>query len=395
MAGLLGHNRAPGRLREGSGMPEVDIRLDRVTKVFGDTIAVDDLSLDIEEGEFFSMLGPSGCGKTTTLRMIGGFDDPTRGTIYLGGRDVTDLPPYRRDVNTVFQSYALFPHFNVFENVAFGLRRRKVDRSEIERRVRESLELVDLVGFDRRKPGQMSGGQQQRVALARALVNRPKVLLLDEPLGALDLKLRKQMQLELKRIQEDVGITFIYVTHDQEEAMTMSNRLAVMRHGKAEQIGPPEDVYENPQTEFVATFLGASNLLDGELKEQRNGTSTVLLAGGDAVNLPSERAPFGSGASVKVGVRPEKITIEPEKDGTSAPGLNTVSGLLRMSTYIGVSHQYKVEGPGGAKLTVWVQNLGASPVPHPGERVRLSWQPEHTFAVLPQEDLELEEGDAA
>jgi spermidine/putrescine transport system ATP-binding protein len=361
-------------------MPEVDIRLDRVTKAFGDTIAVDDLSLDIEEGEFFSMLGPSGCGKTTTLRMIGGFDDPTRGTIYLGGRDVTDLPPYRRDVNTVFQSYALFPHFNVFEN---------------ERRVRESLELVDLVGFDRRKPGQMSGGQQQRVALARALVNRPKVLLLDEPLGALDLKLRKQMQLELKRIQEDVGITFIYVTHDQEEAMTMSNRLAVMRHGKAEQIGPPEDVYENPQTEFVATFLGASNLLDGELKEQRNGTSTVLLAGGDAVNLPSDRAPFGSGASVKVGVRPEKITIEPEKDGTSASGLNTVSGLLRMSTYIGVSHQYKVEGPGGATLTVWVQNLGASPVPHPGERVRLSWQPEHTFAVLPQEDLELEEGDAA
>ncbi|HYU94369.1 MAG TPA: ATP-binding cassette domain-containing protein, partial [Actinomycetota bacterium] len=216
-------------------MPEVDIRLDRVTKAFGDTIAVDDLSLDIEEGEFFSMLGPSGCGKTTTLRMIGGFDDPTRGTIYLGGRDVTDLPPYRRDVNTVFQSYALFPHFNVFENVAFGLRRRKVDRSEIERRVKESLELVDLVGFDRRKPGQMSGGQQQRVALARALVNRPKVLLLDEPLGALDLKLRKQMQLELKRIQEEVGITFIYVTHDQEEAMTMSNRLAVMRHGKAEQ----------------------------------------------------------------------------------------------------------------------------------------------------------------
>jgi len=376
-------------------MPEVDIRLDRVTKAFGETIAVDDLSLDIEEGEFFSMLGPSGCGKTTTLRMIGGFDDPTRGTIYLGGRDVTDLPPYRRDVNTVFQSYALFPHFNVFENVAFGLRRRKVDRSEIERRVKESLELVDLVGFDRRKPGQMSGGQQQRVALARALVNRPKVLLLDEPLGALDLKLRKQMQLELKRIQEEVGITFIYVTHDQEEAMTMSNRLAVMRHGKAEQIGPPEDVYENPQTEFVASFLGASNLLDGELKEQRNGTSTVLLTGGDAVNLPSERAPFGSGASVKVGVRPEKITIEPEDDQTSAPGLNTVSGLLRMSTYIGVSHQYKVEGPGGATLTVWVQNLGTNPAPHPGERVRLSWQPDHTFAVLPQEDLELEEGEEA
>jgi spermidine/putrescine transport system ATP-binding protein len=374
-------------------MPEVDIRLDRVTKTFGDTIAVDDLSLDIEEGEFFSMLGPSGCGKTTTLRMIGGFDDPTRGTIYLGGRDVTDLPPYRRDVNTVFQSYALFPHFNVFENVAFGLRRRKVDRSEIERRVRESLELVDLVGFDRRKPGQMSGGQQQRVALARALVNRPKVLLLDEPLGALDLKLRKQMQLELKRIQEDVGITFIYVTHDQEEAMTMSNRLAVMRHGKAEQVGPPEDVYENPQTEFVASFLGASNLLDGELKEQRNGTSTVLLTGGDPVSLPSERAPFGSGETVKVGVRPEKISIEPDDDRTSAPGLNTVRGLLRMSTYIGVSHQYKVEGPGGATLTVWVQNLGAERAPSPGERVRLSWRWEHTFAVLPQEGIAIEEED--
>jgi spermidine/putrescine transport system ATP-binding protein len=372
-------------------MPEIDIRLDRVTKAFGDTIAVDDLSLDIEEGEFFSLLGPSGCGKTTTLRMIGGFDDPTRGTIYLGGRDVTDLPPYRRDVNTVFQSYALFPHFNVFENVAFGLRRRKVDKSEIERRVKESLELVDLVGFERRKPGQMSGGQQQRVALARALVNRPKVLLLDEPLGALDLKLRKQMQLELKRIQEEVGITFIYVTHDQEEAMTMSNRLAVMRHGRAEQIGPPEDVYESPQTEFVASFLGASNLLDGELKDQRNGTSTVLLAGGDAVSVPSERAPFGSGASVKVGVRPEKITIEPDNDRPAAPDMNTVSGLLRMSTYIGVSHQYKVEGPGGAMLTVWVQNLGAERAPAPGERVRLSWRSEHTFAVLPQEGVAMEE----
>jgi spermidine/putrescine transport system ATP-binding protein len=372
-------------------MPEIDIRLDRVTKTFDDTIAVDDLSLDIEEGEFFSMLGPSGCGKTTTLRMIGGFDDPTRGTIYLGGRDVTDLPPYRRDVNTVFQSYALFPHFNVFENVAFGLRRRKVDKSEIKRRVIESLELVDLVGFERRRPGQMSGGQQQRVALARALVNRPKVLLLDEPLGALDLKLRKQMQLELKRIQEEVGITFIYVTHDQEEAMTMSNRLAVMRHGKAEQIGPPEDVYENPQTEFVASFLGASNLLNGELKDQRNGTSTVLLTGGDAVSLPSERAPFGSGASVKVGVRPEKITIEPEDDQPAVPGTNIVSGLLRMSTYIGVSHQYKVEGPGGATLTVWVQNLGAERTPSPGERVRLSWRWEHTFAVLPQEGVAMEE----
>jgi spermidine/putrescine transport system ATP-binding protein len=245
---------------------EVDVRLERVTKAFGETVAVDDLSLDIQVGEFFSMLGPSGCGKTTTLRMIGGFEEPTRGTVYLGGRDVTELPPYRRDVNTVFQSYALFPHLDVFENVAFGLKRKKVERSEVKRRVLESLHLVDLPGFEHRKPTQLSGGQQQRVALARALVNEPKVLLLDEPLGALDLKLRKQMQLELKRIQTEVGITFIYVTHDQEEAMTMSDRLAVMRHGRVEQIGPPEAVYESPATEFVAGFLGASNLLYGEVK---------------------------------------------------------------------------------------------------------------------------------
>jgi spermidine/putrescine transport system ATP-binding protein len=370
---------------------EVDVRLERVTKEFGGMVAVDDLSLDIAEGEFFSMLGPSGCGKTTTLRMIGGFEEPSRGTIYLGGRDVTDLPPYKRDINTVFQSYALFPHLDVYENVAFGLRRKKVATSEIESRVSEALRLVDLRGFEKRRPSQMSGGQQQRVALGRALVNHPKVLLLDEPLGALDLKLRKQMQLELKRIQQEVGITFIYVTHDQEEAMTMSDRLAVMRLGRIEQIGPPEEVYENPQTQFVAGFLGASNLLDGEVREQTNGTSKVLLAGGDLVQLPTERAPFGTGASVMVGVRPEKITISAD-DGTPArSGWNSVTGLLRMSTYIGVSHQYKVEGPGGHELTVWVQNLGAEVAPMPGERVRLSWQPEHTFAVLPQEGLSIEE----
>ena len=375
-------------------MAEVDVRLERVTKDFGETVAVDDLSLDIPEGEFFSMLGPSGCGKTTTLRMIGGFEEPTRGTIYLRGRDVTDLPPYKRDVNTVFQSYALFPHLNVFENVAFGLRRRKVAKDEIEARVKEVMRLVDLVGFERRKPSQMSGGQQQRVALARALVNSPKVLLLDEPLGALDLKLRKQMQLELKRIQSEVGITFIYVTHDQEEAMTMSDRLAVMRLGKIEQIGPPEEVYESPTTEFVAGFLGASNMLEGEMKERANGMATVLLTGGHVVRLPAERAPFQTGTSVKVGVRPEKVHIAPEGTDTEAEprsGFNSITGLLRMSTYIGVSHQYKVEGPGGHTFTVWVQNLGDTPAPHPGERVRLSWQWEHTFAVLPQGDLSMEE----
>ncbi len=372
-------------------MAEVDVRLERVTKDFGEMVAVDDLSLDIAEGEFFSMLGPSGCGKTTTLRMIGGFEEPSRGTVYLGGRDVTNLPPYKRDVNTVFQSYALFPHLNVFDNVAFGLRRRKVAGGDVDTRVRDALRLVDLEGFEKRRPSQMSGGQQQRVALARALVNHPKVLLLDEPLGALDLKLRKQMQLELKRIQQEVGITFIYVTHDQEEAMTMSDRLAVMRLGRIEQIGPPEDVYENPQTQFVAGFLGASNLLDGELKERTDGVSSVALAGGDVVHLPTDRAPFPVGANVLVGVRPEKITIAGDDGSPIRDGWNAVTGLLRMATYIGVSHQYKVEGPGGHELTVWVQNLGAEAAPRPGERVRLSWQREHTFAVLPQEGLSMEE----
>jgi spermidine/putrescine transport system ATP-binding protein len=371
-------------------MPEVDIRLERVTKAFGDTVAVDDLSLDIEEGEFFSMLGPSGCGKTTTLRMIGGFEEPTYGTVYLGGRDVTDLPPYQRDVNTVFQSYALFPHLDVFENVAFGLRRKKVDKGDIQKRVMESLRLVDLPGFERRKPNQLSGGQRQRVALARALVNEPKVLLLDEPLGALDLKLRKQMQLELKRIQNEVGITFIYVTHDQEEAMTMSNRLAVMRHGKVEQIGEPEEVYEYPATEFVAGFLGASNLLDGEIKERDGRTVSVLLSGAGVVTLPAERVPVDVDSTVRVGVRPEKISLETDQ-GDPPSGLNSVRGLLRMSTYIGVSHQYAVEGPEAKTITVYVQNLGAGRVPQPGDRVRLTWKPEHTFAVNPAEPLEEEE----
>ncbi|HEY9012138.1 MAG TPA: spermidine/putrescine ABC transporter ATP-binding protein, partial [Devosia sp.] len=242
---------------------QIDVRLDRITKRFHEVVAVDDLSLDIQHGEFFSMLGPSGCGKTTTLRMIGGFEEASEGTIYLGDADVTGLPPFKRDVNTVFQNYALFPHLTVFENVAFGLRRKKVAAGEIGTRVREMLELVELPGYEKRKPTQLSGGQQQRVALARALINHPRVLLLDEPLGALDLKLRKQMQLELKRIQTEVGITFIYVTHDQEEAMTMSDRIAVMRAGHIEQLGTSEELYERPKTAFVAGFLGVSNLLEG------------------------------------------------------------------------------------------------------------------------------------
>jgi spermidine/putrescine transport system ATP-binding protein len=373
-------------------VPEIDVRLERVSKLFADSAAVDDLSLDIEEGEFFSMLGPSGCGKTTTLRMIGGFEQPTYGTVYLAGRDVTGLPPYKRDVNTVFQSYALFPHLDVEENVAFGLRRKKVEKSEITRRVNEAMALVDLEGFAKRKPPQMSGGQQQRVALARALVNHPKVLLLDEPLGALDLKLRKQMQLELKRIQQEVGITFIYVTHDQEEAMTMSDRLAVMRHGKIEQIGPPEAVYETPATEFVAGFLGASNLLDGTLQAASNGRTPVSLSSGGSVFADTKRITPDVGPQVRVGVRPEKIHILPD-EGQPATGMNHISGLLRMSTYIGVNYQFKVEGPGGVEMTVYVQNLHTDEqLPRPGQHVRLEWLPEHTFVVAPSAPLSQEEG---
>jgi spermidine/putrescine transport system ATP-binding protein len=372
-------------------VPEVDVRLERVSKLFGDVAAVDDLSLVIAEGEFFSLLGPSGCGKTTTLRMIGGFEEPSSGTVYLGGRDVTELPPYRRDVNTVFQSYALFPHLDVYENVAFGLHRKKVDKKDIADRVREVMNLVDLMGFERRKPSQMSGGQQQRVALARALVNKPKVLLLDEPLGALDLKLRKQMQLELKRIQQEVGITFIYVTHDQEEAMTMSDRFAVMRHGKIEQIGAPEEVYESPATEFVAGFLGASNLLNGDLRETVNGLTSIKLDTGEVVQAKTDRIERDLGPSVRVGVRPEKITIMPD-DGNPGSNRNSITGLLRMSTYIGVNYQFKVDGPDGTELTVYVQNLGAAgSQPSPGQQVRLEWLPEHTFVVEPSAPLSIEE----
>ena len=259
-------------------MNDVDVRLVQVTKAYGDALAVDHIDLDVVKGEFFSLLGPSGCGKTTTLRMIGGFEQPTSGLIELAGNDVTWLPPYQRQVNTVFQNYALFPHLTIYENVAFGLRRTGVKDSEVKSRVTQMLELVELPGFERRKPTQISGGQAQRVALARALINRPAVLLLDEPLGALDLKLRKQMQTELKRIQQEVGITFVYVTHDQEEAMTMSDRIAVMNKGRYEQLGDPETLYERPTTRFVAGFLGVSNLLGGTCEGASGGHGNIRLA---------------------------------------------------------------------------------------------------------------------
>jgi spermidine/putrescine transport system ATP-binding protein len=358
-----------------------DVRLEGVSKRFKDTVAVDDISLVVEEGEFFSLLGPSGCGKTTTLRMIGGFEEPTSGRIMLGDNEVTRLPAYKRDVNTVFQSYALFPHLDVNENVAYGLKRQKVSRGEIEERVNDMLKLVDLEGYGERLIGQLSGGQQQRVALGRALVNRPGVLLLDEPLGALDLKLRKQMQLELKRIQSEVGITFIYVTHDQEEAMTMSDRIAVMNAGRFEQVGAPQDVYEAPQTEFVASFLGASNLLEGEVEGVEGERAKVRLAVGTTISLPADRLPH-RGGPVEIGVRPEKLHIRPADDTTDARESNAIDATVDISTYTGVSTAYECLTPSGTKIVVYVQNLGRPEAPlATGTRVRLSWLPEHTFAV--------------
>jgi spermidine/putrescine transport system ATP-binding protein len=365
---------------------EVDVRLTDVTKRFGDVVAVDDISLDILRGEFFSMLGPSGCGKTTTLRMIGGFEQPDEGTIELAGANVAGLPPHRRDVNTVFQSYALFPHLNVYDNVAYGLRRRRIARDRIPDQVRRILELVDLPGFQARRTTQLSGGQQQRVALARALVNQPQVLLLDEPLGALDLKLRKAMQLELKGLQHEVGITFIYVTHDQEEAMTMSDRIAVMRDGRIEQVGPPEDVYERPATEFVAGFLGASNLLDGTVGPPDGAFRTIELVSGEKVRAPA--ASIGEAQRmIRLGVRPEKIRIASGKVASTANGDNAIEGTVQDATFVGVSNVYTVATRDGHVVTVYAQNLRTSTdrPPAPGEAVTLTWHPEHTFVVLGRE----------
>jgi spermidine/putrescine transport system ATP-binding protein len=364
-------------------LADVDVRLQHVTKSFGEMHAVDDLSLDIERGEFFSMLGPSGCGKTTTLRMIGGFEEPTSGTVFLGDTDVTGLPPYKRNVNTVFQNYALFPHLTIYENVAFGLRRRKVADADIKDQVKAMLELVELPGFEERKPTMLSGGQQQRVALARALINHPQVLLLDEPLGALDLKLRKQMQIELKRIQTEVGITFIYVTHDQEEAMTMSDRIAVMRAGHIEQLGDPESLYERPQTAFVAGFLGVSNLLEGEVAGHEGGMIAIRLTDGTVIKAPSG----GNGTQkVKLGVRPEKLRVVAVSDGQSAASadLNAVEGTILDSSYIGVSTQYLVQTRDGHKMTAYSQNMETASVAEAladGQKVHLTWQPRHTFVI--------------
>ena len=353
-------------MAEATATPMVDVRLDSVVKRFDETVAVDGISLEIEHGSFFAMLGPSGCGKTTTLRMIGGFEEPTEGAIYLGDVDVVGTPPYKRDVNTVFQSYALFPHMTIFENVAFGLERRGVPKQERRGRVLEILELVDLAGRENRKPKQLSGGQQQRVALARALVNSPRVLLLDEPLGALDMKLRKQMQLELKRIQSDVGITFVHVTHDQEEAMTMADTIAVMNAGKIEQLGSPTDLYERPRTAFVANFLGTSNLLSGTVE----GPGAVRLDDGTVVAVDTG----GASGQVSVGVRPEKVRL-----GEGLP--NVLSGIVKESAYIGVATQIVVATAVG-EVSVFHQNSETGGlVPAANETVTVSWRADSGFVV--------------
>jgi spermidine/putrescine transport system ATP-binding protein len=362
-------------------VPTVDVKLVDVVKQFGEAVVVDHINLEVRAGEFFSLLGPSGCGKTTTLRMIGGFEAPTSGVIELQGQDVTWLPPYRRNVNTVFQNYALFPHLTIYENVAFGLRRKGVKDAEVETRVTEMLALVELAGFETRRPTQISGGQAQRVALARALINKPAVLLLDEPLGALDLKLRKQMQVELKRIQQEVGITFIYVTHDQEEAMTMSDRIAVMNNGRYEQLGEPEVLYERPMTRFVAGFLGVSNLLPGAVEGDDGAYAAVRLA--DDTRIRAPRALVGDTATVSVGVRPEKIRLH-EAEVEAPSGHNHMSGVVRDASYLGVSTQYLIEARGGAQIMVYEQNVERATKAElwaPGEAVQMTWSPDHTFVV--------------
>jgi spermidine/putrescine transport system ATP-binding protein len=349
------------------------VRFDGVTKRFGAATAVDDLNLTIAPGEFFSLLGPSGCGKTTTLRMVAGFEQPTAGEVFLEGKPVATVPPFKRNVNTVFQSYALFEHLDVRNNVAFGLKRRKVAPAEIETRVAEALELVQLRGREAARPNELSGGQRQRVALARALVNRPAVLLLDEPLGALDLQLRKQMQVELKAIQREVGITFLYVTHDQEEALAMSDRIAVMDAGVVVQCGTPEEVYERPVKPFVAGFIGISNLMAGTAEDGGVRLSTGALC---AAPMPADCAP---GAAVQLSVRPEKIWLDEHEDG-----MVTLSGTVAERVYVGTTTQVIVDLGPGTRIVALEQNTHTS---HSADRweighpVTVAWRPEHSLVL--------------
>jgi spermidine/putrescine transport system ATP-binding protein len=360
-----------------------DLELVGITKRFPGFTAIEDLDLRIPAGSFFALLGPSGCGKTTTLRLVAGLEQPTAGRILIGGRDVTNVKPYRRPVNTVFQSYALFPHMSVINNVAFGLRRRGI--ADPYGKAHEALQLVELDHLSNRRPQQLSGGQQQRVALARAVVNRPSLLLLDEPLGALDLKLRRQMQLELKSIQNEVGLTFVHVTHDQEEAMTMADTVAVMNKGAIEQMGAPEELYELPRTAFVANFLGQSNLFTGEVTSSGGSSgaaaSIVVSVGGAKIEVPSERAQRHAGR-VTIGVRPEKLMLhssQPKKvAGTNLLGPGRITDV----SFSGVSTQYQLVLPGFGLVTVFAQNMVFGPVVNLGAEVWVSWNVDHGFGLL-------------
>ena len=353
-----------------------DLELRGIRKTFPGFTALHDLDLVIPAGSFFALLGPSGCGKTTTLRIVAGLERPTAGSISIGGKDVTSVPPHKRPVNTVFQSYALFPHMTVQENVEFGLRRRKV--TDASSRALDALKLVELDHVAGRKPSQLSGGQQQRVALARAVVNRPALLLLDEPLGALDLKLRRQMQSELKTIQDEVGITFLHVTHDQEEAMTMADTVAVMNHGRIEQMGAPQELYELPRTGFVASFLGQSNLIAATVESAVGGTLVARTAGEGTLRMPIDRAVSTSG-EITVGVRPEKLMLAAEAPTTDDNVLGP--GRITDLSFTGVSTQYTVEMPGIGPVGVFEQNMVFGSVFSVGSEVWVRWRPEHTFGL--------------
>jgi spermidine/putrescine transport system ATP-binding protein len=360
-----------------------DVQIQHVTKRFGSVTAVDGMDLSIEHGEFYSLLGPSGCGKTTTLRMIAGFEQPTEGEILLAGKPIAGVPPYQRNVNTVFQHYALFPHMDVTQNVGYGLRQRKVEKKEEERRVAEALDLVRLTGYGKRRTWEMSGGQQQRVALARALVNRPTVLLLDEPLGALDLKLRKEMQLELKALQREVGITFVYVTHDQEEALTMSDVIVVMRDGLVQQQGDPTTLYERPVNRFVADFIGTSNFMDATVVEDLGGGRvTVKTARGMTLRggLTDRSRTAAAGESVVVATRPERLEVYPaEGAGPGGEGMTQIRGRVQQGTYLGDQTEYRVDTEEAGEVIVRHQNAagaGGAPGVGPGDPVVVRWQEE-------------------
>ncbi|WP_433230830.1 ABC transporter ATP-binding protein [Actinomadura formosensis] len=374
--------QAPARDDPGRAVPAIELTgVEKAYYAHGETVAaVRGVDLEIGQGEFFSLLGPSGCGKTTTMRMIAGFEEPTAGAVHLHGQDVTGVSPNRRDVNMVFQSYALFPHMSVFENVAFGLRRRGVPKADITRRVGEMLDIVDLAGRERRRPAELSGGQQQRVALARALVNRPRALLLDEPLGALDLKLRQAMQVELKRIQREVGITFVYVTHDQSEALTMSDRIAVMNDGLIEQLGTPREIYEHPASRFVAGFIGTSNLLDGEVAEMGPGTAVISYGPDGRIEVPvRDGVKVAAGQRLELTIRPEKIDIGLDKP---ADGLCAVRGTVTEVVYLGTSTSYNITTHTGADVVVFLQNAtSADDIATRGDSVWLSWEPRHSYAI--------------